>query len=257
LFQNKRVLLVSLTIISVLLSTTTAHCGSAVLSVASSIHGEDASPRILGSTSHVLVSRSVSFLVVDGVVENALNVNARVNVTANFFDANNNSVGVLCRATDLNLMRPGQRSPFTFYWPINSTDITYELSLSYEQTSEQPVDILEFRDVVNETENSQLIIAGKVWNGRPLKALSVSVACICYDGEGDFSGLARTFVPSVDADGLAEFNVTLDSSVEVGSHDLVVYAAGYENRSIVNYVLFTILVLLFLCFIIFMKRRGW
>jgi hypothetical protein len=224
--------------------------------LASSSQSEGVSPRILGSTSHVL-NGSVRFMMIEGAVENGLNVNVKVNVTANFYDAVNNSIGVLSSATDLELIEPGQKSTFTFYWPINSTDIAYRLSLSYEQTNEQPIDVLEFRNVVNQTEDSQLIIRGEIWNGRPLRAQSVSLACICYNGNGDFSGLARAFVSSVEAGGLAEFRISVDSSVNVESYDLVVHAGGYEARSIVNYVFFTVLVLMFICLIIFMKRRGW
>jgi hypothetical protein len=239
------------------LSTITVHCDSACLSLAASSYGEDSSPRILGSTSDFLVVRSIQFLVIEGVVENVLNVIVRANVTANFYDADNRSVGVLCHDTDLELIKPGQKSPFTFYWPTNSTETTYKLGLSYEQTSEQPIDVLEPRNVVNQTQDSQFIVRGEVWNGRPLKALGVSVACVVYNGNGDFSGLARTFVSSVDAGGLAEFSVYVDSSVDVGSYDLVLYAGGYEERSIANTVLFAVLVLMFFCFILFMKRRGW
>jgi hypothetical protein len=203
------------------------------------------------------VVRSVTFLIVEGVVENVLNENVRVNVTANFYDADHRSVGVLCRETDLPLIEPGQKSPFTFYWSTNSTDTTYELSLSYERTSEQSTDVLEPRNVVNETQGSQFVVRGEIWNGRPLKALDVSVACIFLNGRGDFKGLGRTFVSSVDAGGLAKFEVYADSSVDIESYDLILHAGGYEERSIANIVLFTVLVLMFLCFILFMKRRGW
>lgn len=257
LFHNKKALLVSFTIVSVLFSANTIHYSPVILPMTSLFYEGDAYPRILGSTSHVEVAASVSFLVVEGVVENVLSVNVRANVTASFYDANNNSIGFLTHATDLELIKPGKRSPFTIYWPTNYTGATYVLGLSWEQTSEQPVDILDFRDVLNQTDDLHFIIRGRVWNGRPLKALLVSVACIYYNDEGNFSGLARAFVPSVDAGGSAEFNITVDSSVEIRSYDLVAYAGGYEERSLVNYVLFAILVLLFLCFVILMKRRGW
>jgi hypothetical protein len=256
LFQNRMILFASFIIPSILLNTITIYPGLTCFSLAPSSQGEGVSPRILGSTSHVL-NGSVRFLVIEGAVENGLNVNVKVNVTANFYDAANNSIGVLFSATDLELIRPGQKSTFTFYWPTNSTDTTYKLSLSYEQTSEQPIDVLEFRNVVNQTEDSQFIITGEIWNGRPLRALDVSVACVCYDGNGEFSGLGRTFVSSVNAGGLAEFRISVNSSRALESYDLVVHAGGYEPRSIVNYVLFTALVLIFVCFIIFMKRRGW
>lgn len=257
MFQNKGVFLTSFAVISILLSAMTIHYGPPCYSLTSSSLDEDSSPRILGSTSNFLEVRSVTFLVVEGAVENVLNEVVKVNVTANFYDADNRSVGALSRETDLALMKPGQRSPFTLYWPTNSNDITCKLGLSYEQTSEQPVDVLEPRNVVNQTGGKYFIVRGEVWNGRPLKASGVSVAVICYNGTGDFSGLARTFVPSVDAGGLAEFEVWVDPSVDIGSYDLVLYAGGYEERSIANIVLFTVLVLTFLCFILFMKRRGW
>lgn len=258
MFRKKVVLVVSFAITSVLLRAIAINADPACLLLKSSLSDESASPRILGSLSYFLqASESVRFLVIEGVVKNFLGVTAKVNVTAGFYDANDNLVDVRTVGTQLELIKPGQMGPFTLYWVTNSSDVTYKLSVSYESTSEQPVDVLEFRNLMNQTEDSQFTVRGDIWNGRALKAISVSVACVCFNGKGEFSGLAGAYVNSINPGALAEFEVNVDPSVDLESYDLLVYAGGYEERSIANYVLLAVLVLVFLLFIMFMKRRGW
>jgi hypothetical protein len=214
-------------------------------------------PQILGYTSHIQSVDSVKFLVIEGVVENSLNTNVHVNVTATFYSAENISLGNLSRATDLEPLKPGQKAPFTFYWPVNQSEVNYKVDLSYARTSEQPVDVLELVDLTNQTEDEQFIIRGEVENKRPLKALNIGVACAYYDAKGNFSGLSRTFIAFIDAGGRAPFEIKIDASDGVENYDLMVFAAGYEEFSIGNYVLFAVLVLIFVGFVILMKRRGW
>lgn len=218
---------------------------------------EEAPPQILSYISHVQSAGSVKFLVIEGVVENNLNTNVLVNVTATFYKAQNISLGKLTRATELEILKPQQKSPFTFYWPVNQSEITYKLDLSYVRTSEQPVDVLELVGLTNQTGNEEFIIRGEVMNKRVLKALNVGVVCAYYNAKGNFSGLSRTFIPSIDAGGRAPFEIRIDASEGIANYDLMVFAAGYEELSIGNYILFTVLVLAFLGFVIFMKRRGW
>lgn len=218
---------------------------------------EEGPPQILGHISHIHTTDSVKFLVIEGVVQNNLNTNAKVNVTAAFYDAQNNTLGERCSATELKILKPGQKSPFTFYWPVSSSEVKYELDLAYARTSEQSVDVLEFANLTNQTENGHFLISGEVWNRRPLKAFSVAVVCAYYNAEGNFIGLSRTFIPSIDADGGSPFEIGIDASENPANYDLMVFAADYEGLSIANTVLFALLVLTILGFVIFMKRRGW
>lgn len=216
-------------------------------------------PRILGSISYTVSSGSVRFFVVEGVVYNTLGVNVKVNVTATFYTAQNFSLGTAYSGTSLKILKSGQKAPFTIYFVLNSTDdvASYDLAVSYVETDEQPFDVLEFKNVENRSEGSRLVIVGEVLNGRPFKALNVGVVCICYDSGGGFCGLYRTYIRSIDAGASGNFTIEIDNSLIVSRFDLVAYAGGYEYTSIANYVLFAFLVLFFVGFLVFMKRKGW
>lgn len=218
---------------------------------------EEEPPQILGYISHIQSAGSVKFLVIEGVVENNLNTNVHVNVTAAFYTAENISLGNLSRATDLETLKPRQKAPFTFYWPVNQSEVNYKVDLTYARTSEQPVDVLELVGMANQTEDDQFIISGEVENKRHLKALNVGVVCAYYNAEGNFSGLSRTFISFINASGRAPFEMRIDASDGVENYDLMVFAAGYEEFSIGNYLLFAILVLILLGLVISLKRRGW
>jgi hypothetical protein len=223
-----------------------------------SVSYSEQSPRILGSVSYIYSVDSVRFFVVEGVVYNALAVNVKVNVSAAFYDLWNVSIGTAYSGTSLKILRPGQKSPFTIYFVLDSSEVyRYELSLSYVETDEQPFDVFEFRNVENRSEDSRLMIVGELWNGRPFKALNVGVVCICYDSSGDFCGLYRNFVQSIGPGASTNFTIEIDEPLFVAHFDLVAYAGGYEYLSIPNVVLFAFLVLIFVVFLVFMKKRGW
>ncbi len=217
----------------------------------------EASLRILGHTSHVMNSGSVEFFVIEGIVENNSTANAHVNVTATYYGAENVTLGNRTTTVELDVLKPGQKSPFVLYWALHEPEITYKLDLSYTQTSEQPVDVLEFVDLTNQTEDDLFTIRGRVVNKRVLDAHSVRVVCAYYGANGDFGGLSRFYIVSIDASGSAQFELSIDASGGVASYDLMASAGGYEETSIANYVLFGVLVLVLLGFVIFMKRRGW
>jgi len=217
----------------------------------------EASLQILGHTSHVMSSGTVEFFVIEGVVKNNSTANVRVNVTATYYGAENVTLDSQINKVELDVLKPGQKSPFVFYRVLHELEITYKLNLSYVQTSEQPADVLELVDLANQTEGNDFTISGRVVNKRIFDARSVRVVCAYYDGNGTFVGLSRQLITSIDAGGSAEFELSMDVSGGISSYDLMVSAGGYEYTSIANYVLLSVLILAFLGFVIFMKRRGW
>ena len=254
LFLNRKLLSVLIVVVVILLGTVVIYYYYVLLP---SPPIEEGPPQILGHISRIHSADSVKFLMIEGVVQNNLNTNAQVNVTAAFYDAQNSKLGELCKATELKILKPGQKSPFTFYWPVSSSEIKYKLDLAYARTSEQSVDVLEFAHLTNQTEDAQFVISGEVWNRRALKAFNVGVVCAYYNAEGNFSGLSCTFISFIDAGGGSPFEISIDASEDPANYDLMVFAADYEDLSIANYVLFAFLILTFLGFAIFMKRRGW
>jgi len=257
LLRNRKTFSVFIVVLAVLVASISVYCY--YVSLPPPVV-EEGKPHIVGHVSHIEESGKVRFLVVEGVVQNDMSVNARVNVSVSFYDAESNWLGEQSHGTDLEILKPGQRSPFKFHWAFSSLEeVTYQLRLLYVGTSDQPVDVLEPVDLTNQTLDGQFIVSGNIWNRRVFKALNIGVACAYYDAGGNFSGVARTFVRSVDAGGKTAFNVTIDVDVSgsPSSYELMVYAAGYEELSIPNYVLFTLLIVAILAVVLFLKRRGW
>lgn len=218
---------------------------------------EEILPQILGHISHIESSDDVRFLVIEGIVQNNLYTNVKINVTAIFHDTENNKLGEKYATTDLKILKPEQKSSFTIYWLLDSSEVKYELGLVYTVTSEKNVDFFEFADLTNQTENGEFVIKGEIWNKRVLNAEGVVVKCAYWNAEGNFSGLYGTYIPLIDAGGNSPFEFRIDLSMDPAKYDLIVFAVRYEDRSIVNYVLFAFLVLIFAGLVIFMKRRGW
>lgn len=219
---------------------------------------EEDPPEILGHFSSINMADSVKFFVIEGIVQNNLNSNAYINVTATFYDVQNNTfLKEVCSPTELKILKPGQKSPFKFFWLLDSSEPRYELDLAYAKTSEQSIDVLEFIGLTNQTENGWFVIRGEVLNKRFFKAEGVVVKCAYYNAEGNLSGLSGIYIRSIDGGGGSPFEIKIDLSKNPVDYDLIVFAIGYEELSIANYVLFTFLVLVLLGFVIFMKRRGW
>jgi len=207
--------------------------------------------------------QNVTYFMVKGIVQNNYTISMRnVNITAIFYDAENKTVRKAYSYAALTIVKPGQRSPFEISVSSPKGNYSYSLTTVGIKTDENPPNGLQ---VVNQ--NSTIIggyykIFGEVLNKEGWRAVSVRVICAYYDSEGNITALSHTFTSpdSINAGSKGSFEINLKIEDMMGppdSFELFVVVHHYEVAFIGNYVLMFILVLAFLVFVVYMKRRGW
>lgn len=226
-------------------------------------------PEIIGHThfNETVKNTSITFYKVIGVVQNNLETNIEsVNVTATFFDAENNVVAIRNSSTESKIIEPNQRVPFEVYLLLDPTiqvPDRYELTLSYVKTKEKTITGLE---IVNRTWSIEKatgyhIIRGEVQNKGRWKASGVKILCTYYDSDGNVKATSRTYVSSViNAGEKVAFEISSKPHKisPVSDFELLIVTHRYEVLPIANYVLLAILTVGFVSFIVYMKkRRGW
>jgi len=218
-------------------------------------------PQILSHTSFV-EGDSVRYLMIEGEVKNNLETNADVNVTATFYDAEDNPLGNSTRRAMLKTLKPGQKSPFILVWPLSSsTEVLpmYELTISYSKVNKESQAALEVLYHTNGTdENGYHIISGRVCNKGNEDAIFVSVICTSYDSAGNVTRISLACIPSITAGGEAFFELSsAPCKMNPASYGLVVVASRYEPLLTQNYVPVIILLLVLAVFVVFLKHKGW
>lgn len=190
------------------------------------------------------------------MVQNNLKTNIEfVNVTATFYDAKNNLIGTRFSPIVLEILEPEQRAPFEIYLLLNTstyiTDLSYELTLSYVKTSEETIAGLVILDRTSSIDmNGYYIISGEVQNKGIRKAFSVKIFCTYYDSEGNLLAVSHAYVSS-------EMDAGDKASFELSSKPHKISPASYELLIVTHHQLLLILIIAFILFIAFMKRRGW
>jgi hypothetical protein len=219
-------------------------------------------PRISSHTSYIDDTGSISSFIVIGEVLNGMQANVNVTVTASFYDAENNFIANASRGTDLEVLRPGQKSPFQILrsWGSSAKGPSrYELNLSYRKTNRAPPDMLEILSLTNHTDgNGYYIINGEVRNSRGVRALFGAVICTFYDSGGNVFWLSRTPVSNIDAGGKVSFELSSwPKKILPASYGLVAFVVRSEEVLISNYILLVVLIAIFLTVVVYMKRKGW
>jgi len=204
--------------------------------------------------------------VVIGVVQNNLTTNAKsVRVNATFYDAQNNSIGKSDTPTELEIFKPGQKAPFTLYFSSTEVPAPYiELIASCVKTNQEPIAGLQ---ILTETLNAHTDesgyhrISGEIRNNAGGKAVMVKVICIYYDENASIIGTSRTFTNPNDILSGGKASFELDSEpykIEPADYELLAIAHHYLIVPFENYIFVTILIIVLISFIIYMKRkRGW
>ncbi|MDH5793491.1 MAG: FxLYD domain-containing protein [Candidatus Bathyarchaeota archaeon] len=204
-------------------------------------------------------------MTVIGVVQNNLTTNAKsVRVNATFYDAQNNTIGKSDTPTELEIFKPGQKAPFTLYFSSTEVPARLELIAPCVKTNQEPIAGLQ---ILTETLNAYTDesgyhrINGEIRNNAGGKAVMVKVICVYYDENANIIGTSRTFTNPNDILSGANASFELDSKpykIEPAHYELLAIAHHYVLVPFVNYILFAILMITFISFIIYMKRkRGW
>lgn len=217
------------------------------------------------------VSESVSFLVVFGLVQNNLETNiASVNITVTFYDVENNSIETKVVPTVLEILKPRQKSPFQVYFLLNSSEeapARYNLTLSYIETTEEPIEELEILNDALRPKVSDLgcyIVSGEVKNKGERKAWYVHITCIFFSNTGNVIDISHTNVAKqIGPNNKAPFKLSsrpLKESIgeQVKNYELFITVGHYEVFYTQHYILLGIIAFATFGFIIYMKRyRGW
>ncbi len=229
-------------------------------------------PEITDYNSYIEnVSETISYLVVFGLVRNNLETNiASANITATFYDIENNTIETKLVPTALQILKPGQNSPFQVYFLLNSPEEApprYDLTLSYIETTEEPIENLE---ILNDTlrpkvgEPGCYEVFGEVKNKGERKAWYVHMICIFFNNTGNVIDISHTDVAqTIGPNSKASFKFTsrpLNESAgeQVKNYELFITVGHYEVFYTQPYILLAIMAFVTIGFIVYMKRyRGW
>ncbi|WP_051963008.1 fibronectin type III domain-containing protein [Mesoaciditoga lauensis] len=184
--------------------------------------------KILQTNSYV---DSIGYLNVIGVVQNDGTENLKyVEIDATFYDKNNNVVGSNFTYTYMDILTPGQKSPFDVFISKPANYDHYKLSLSYEETTDEPFQGLKIQGVTHHTDNyGYYYIDGEVKNTNTTKAKYVEVVATLYDSTGKIVYAKFTYTNSDISYGqTSSFEVIVNTSEVPGnivSFDLQVQAS--------------------------------
>lgn len=220
--------------------------------------------RIAADRGYNETVRNVRFFVVKGVVQNNYTTNmCSINVSAIFYDADNEPTRIAKNSVALKIVKPQHKTPFEIYLPLHSScpPQTYSLRAEGIQTDEHPIDSLE---VVNQTgwadEEGFYRIVGEVENKGSMVAESVKVMCAFYDQSDNLITLSKDITSpiSVSPGGKAVFKLSSKPFPSPdGNFELFIVVHHYEKSIVANWVLFTVLVVASLLSFLYMKQRGW
>lgn len=222
--------------------------------------------QIVGHIAYLESVGNVTFFVVVGAIENTLNTNiASVNVSATFYDAKNMLIGTRETPTELEILKPNQRVPFKIYLLVNSTaavtDISYELTLEYAETTEEPTEELVILNHIPSIDNDgYYIITGEVQHQGSMTAHAVKLVCIYYDSEGNLLAVSHADVSAVlDPDDTSSFELSSKPhKINPASYELLIIVGRYRQIPIQHYLRLFVLIVGIILTIVYMKKRwGW
>ena len=207
---------------------------------------------------------NVTYFTVKGVIKNNSTTNVRsVNVTAVFYDADNNLIATRVSSTALKIIRPEQKTPFEVYLLLvsfSSPDHCHLTALGIE-TDQEPIGKFKIVNQTSKVEGGYRVILGELKNEGSMRAVSVKVICVCYDSQGNLTAMSHTYPNPVtlDPDENASFKIRLKLApgIELKRFELFVSARSYEKVAEARWILLSALAAAAVLYIVYMKRRGW
>lgn len=179
-------------------------------------------PEILSSKSYI---DNLGYFNVVGEVKNTLSTNINyVKITATFYDAQEKVIGTDFTYTELDLLKPNQKSAFELSsYPDMIEPASYKLKVSYKETGNEPfagLTILSHSAKIGELGYHEIV--GEVQNEGTRKSSFVRVVCTYYDANGEVIGTSFTYTDpdEIDAGDSAPF--------ELSSYPMELRPANYE-----------------------------
>lgn len=220
--------------------------------------------KIMSDNSYVTNDTGPPFYEVVGEVKNNLKTNIEsVNVTATFYDTENNEIGTIYSPTVKKILEPEELSPFIIWLKLNSpTEVParYDLTLSYVRTNEETIAGLEITNRTSSVNaDGYYRVRGEVHNRGERKAYFLKIFCTYYDSDGDVTAISYVYSSSqLDVGEKAAFEISSEPhKISPAAYELLIVTHHYEPIFITNPALLIIIITAFAIFIIYMKRRGW
>jgi len=139
---------------------------------------------------------SSGYFNVVGEVINPLSTSIEfVKITATFYDAQKTVIGTDFSYTELDILKPNQKSPFDLSsYPDKIDPDSYKLKVSYRETDEEPfsgLKILSHSASIDDYGYHEIV--GEVKNEGTNDAKFVRVVCTYYDAGGRVTGTSFTY----------------------------------------------------------------
>jgi len=130
-----------------------------------------------------------------GEIQNAGSQNTELNkITATFFDLEGAPVATASNYSYLDILEPGQTSPFEIVFPSPPPVDNYKLEATWENTTRKPYLSIKVRDTSFRTDQAGWgHLAGEIVNAGNAAADMVIVVGTFYDGGGKVVGTSFTF----------------------------------------------------------------
>jgi hypothetical protein len=148
-------------------------------------------PEILSSNSYI----SSGYFYIVGEIENKLPHNLEfVKIVATYYDDNNEVLGTSFTYTELDILGPGQKSPFELSnYPDNFIPSSYKVQASYQITSSTPYDGLSINSYRSSVDGGYYKVVGEVENNGDRTVDFVKLVATFYDDSNEVIGTSFTY----------------------------------------------------------------
>ena len=253
-----------LTIIVVIVAIITFGTGSPVTSLTSVLRSSTVRRLKIMDYITFVTEGNVTYFTVKGLITNNSTTNVRsVNVTAMFYDTDNNLIATRVSGTALKIIRPEQKTPFEVYLTLDSISSLDHCRLTVLgiETDQEPIGKFKILNRTSNVDGGYRVILGELKNEASVRAVSVKVICACYGLQGNLTAMSHTYPNPVtlNPDESANFKIRLKLTpgMELERFELFVSARSYEKVAEANWILLGALVAAAVLYIAYMKRRGW
>ena len=172
--------------------------------------------------SYAAYHDSTGSLIVVGEIRNSLSSNvSSVKIVASFYDADQNLIGSGESYATMDIVRPGQKSPFRLYAKQKEiSPASSKLVALYRFTETEPFTELSILSHETGYRYGHHHITGQVKNEGSTTAKSVKVVCTYYDAAGMVIGGSYDAIGNIGPDGAAAFELTMSREMEPHHYEL-------------------------------------
>lgn len=168
-----------------------------------------------------------------GEVENVGSQNTEMNtVTAMFFDEEGNAIVTAMNYTYLDILIPGQKSPFEIVLSAPPPVANYKLESTWQATTREPYTDLKIQGVTLEREEEGGNLSGQVNNIGSETVDVIIVAVTLYDSDKKVAGVSFSFaeISPLNPGESSSFTIIIDPQVASVVETYAILAEGYRGE---------------------------